>query len=194
MKRRLLRILLPLSTLLFPAVVYAHPGTLAQHIFVNGVIHPFTGVDHLLAMLAIGMWLSASRRNTQIAMLPLAMGTIVMSMFSAGYLGVIGQIDLLLAATVLLLGALLAFRFSGSSVLRVGTGLGICFLHAYAHGIEATAGQPMLGYSLGIALSSAALIAVGLVTGAYLRTHHAGLFRYSGWALIMAGAGMMAGF
>lgn len=53
-------ILTLLGTLAFPAIAFAHPGHDMAN-FVSGFSHPFTGIDHLLVMLAVGYWAGQSQ-------------------------------------------------------------------------------------------------------------------------------------
>src|SRR4051812_37933921 len=45
-----------ISIALYPAMALAHPGHSGPHGFAGGFVHPFTGLDHMLAALAIGIW------------------------------------------------------------------------------------------------------------------------------------------
>ena len=61
MKKMLLTIL---GIVAFPAIAFAHPGHEMAN-FASGFIHPFTGIDHLLVMLAVGYWAGKSQSSAR---------------------------------------------------------------------------------------------------------------------------------
>src|SRR5580698_9015430 len=103
----------------FPLVASAHiiPGS--PHSFHNGFIHPLTGFDHLLAMLAVGLWAS-QQRGRAVWLIPL---TFVCVMALGGALGLAGAYvpgaEWGIVASVLVLGGLIAtvMRFQPSSAM-----------------------------------------------------------------------------
>lgn len=151
MKTTIARILaLTLSLAALPAS--AHEGHATASSLVAGLAHPFMGLDHLLAMLGIGMW---SRRQEQ----PLALPVTFLAMMAAGALL---QGDFLAAegwilASVVAVGLLLfAARMPGWGAIAVVGLFG--FLHGQVHGHE----LPGLPSAAGYLTASAALLAGGL--------------------------------
>lgn len=147
------------------AAAQAHTGHGVEG-FVAGIVHPFLGLDHLLAMVAVGIW--------SVVMLPkgqrLAGPALFMAMLLAGALValtgfVLPQAEPGVAASVVALGSLLLLA------RRIGltTGLALisvaALLHGYAHGAELAAGQSFASYAAGFMLGSAALHGVGLAAG-----------------------------
>ena len=147
--------LIPFALCLLALPAAAHPGHAEASGLMAGLAHPFTGIDHLLALLGVGLW---SRQQQRGAWLPLAF--IVMMA-----LGAVVQIDIPIemgiAATVLLTGALLAAAVSlpaAAGVALVGT---FALLHGQAHGRELAGIASMAGFLL----ASAALLVTGRALG-----------------------------
>ena len=181
-----LRRLLPLIVLaLLPAApALAHPGH-GDGTFAAGLLHPLTGLDHILAMLAVG--LMAARRGGK-AMLgwPAAF---VLSMLAGYALGRVApgiSADPAVIASVIVLGA----ATISSKQAPFGLGLALiaaCGLtHGYAHGSEAPGGAGA-AFPAGFALSTIALHAAGLGFGV------AALNTRKPWMIRAAGAGVVLG-
>ena len=170
MKKNLSTPLLVLGLLLvLPGLASAHilPGT--AHSLRHGFVHPLTGMDHLLAMFAVGLW-AAQHRGRAVWMIPL---TFVSAMVLGGIMGVCGAsmpgAELGIALSVLALGTLIATatRFRPSlSMLVVG-----CFalFHGYAHGHEMPAAMSALSFSTGFVLATLMLHGLGMAAGLALQ-------------------------
>lgn len=151
---------LTVALLLLPGVALAHPGHDAST-FLNGVAHPLGGIDHLLAMIAVGILASRFEGMTRAA-LPLAfiaamsIGAIVAATGLA-----VGGVELMIALSLVVFGvAILAARklpvaFAGSAVAA------FALFHGYAHGAE-MAGTSLLAFGTGFVLSTALLHGTGL--------------------------------
>jgi urease accessory protein len=138
---------LALCLIALPAA--AHPGHADS--FAAGLAHPLTGLDHLLAMVGIGMW---SRRQEQ----PMAIALTFMAMMALGALAQFGATapEAWLAASVVLTGLLLVVkRLPAGAALAVAGA--IALLHGQAHGRE----LPQLASAAGYLLSSGALLLAG---------------------------------
>ena len=166
MKMNLSKSLLALGLLVFlPNMACAHilPGS--SHGFQDGFLHPMTGWDHLLAMVAVGLW-AAQHRGRAVWLIP---SSFVGVMLLGGILGVAGVqvpgVELAIAISVLALGALVATktRFTPSLSMTV-VGLFALF-HGYAHGHEMPAAASALPFSVGFVLATALLHAAGLAAG-----------------------------
>lgn len=159
--------LLAVAALLAPAAALAHPGIPGHtHGFGNGIAHPFSGLDHLLAMIAVGLW-AAQRGGRALWMAPLAFISV---MTLGGFFGMAGfgefpAIERAIAASVLIFGILVAtaVRLPLSANLFV-IGLFALF-HGYAHGAEMPATASGLTYALGFILATAILHLCGIVLG-----------------------------
>src|SRR5262245_1002701 len=131
-----------------------------------GFLHPISGLDHVLAMVAVGLW-GAQLGAPAIWVLPVAF-PLVMAL--GGMLGLMGVplpgIEYGIAASALLLGAAVAFEVRASLVvtaLLVGV---FAIFHGHAHGTELPQGQSALLYSMGFVIATGGLHAVGIGIGA----------------------------
>jgi urease accessory protein len=146
----------------------AHPGHLHDSAgFLAGFLHPLTGVDHVLFMLAVGVWIalrvSAARRGALLA-IPVvqgaAAGAVALPLSAAAW-------ELALAVSLIAMGALL-WRARGS-LLAVALAVLGAGLHAAVHWAEMPAGADALGYGFGMLAASVLLYALGGLVGVALR-------------------------
>jgi urease accessory protein len=135
-----------------PAV--AHPGHGAG--FTAGLLHPLSGLDHLLALLALGMWSRGQRHGMVLP--PSFLVTMALGASCAGILadGLLPALEISIAATVLLLGCLAAMARRMPPEWAVVL-VGVCgFLHGIAHGHELAGGAGSAGFLLASALAMGA--------------------------------------
>jgi urease accessory protein len=167
--------------------VFAHPQKGAAVGFVTGVLHPISGLDHVLAMVAVGLW-GAQLGAPAIWLLPVAFP---MVMAFGGMLGLMGVpvpgVEYGIAASAILLGAAVMLEFRpplGLAAALVGF-FAIC--HGHAHGTELPPNQSALLYSMGFVIATGCLHAVGIGVGTVYRwTWGEKLVRAAG-AVITAG-------
>jgi urease accessory protein len=148
---------------LMPALAHAHPGH--DHTgFGSGVAHPFQGLDHLLAMVAIGLW-AAQLGGRARWIVPLSfVGTLTLGAV-AGLAGLhLPGAEMGVAASVLLLGLLLlsAARLPLLASATIAALFALC--HGYVHAAEIPAATSTLGFLSGLIASTALLHALGLAT------------------------------
>ncbi len=157
------------STLLFAGPALAHSGTGLPGGFMAGFLHPLSGPDHLLAMVSVGLW-GAFLGRPLIVALPVIFPTV---MAIGGLLAMAGApappIELGIALSVVVLGALIAGAVSAPvwvACLIVGF---FAIFHGYAHGKELPSAADPIGYSVGFVLSTGLLhvcgIGIGLLHG-----------------------------
>jgi urease accessory protein len=165
--------------------VLAHPGHGGASLYA-GLVHPFTGLDHMLAMTAVGV-LAATKGGAAKWAWPCAfVGAMV-----AGYgLGVgfpgADVVEPAVLASVIVLGALIASAVNTPFALGLGliAAFGLC--HGYAHGSEAP-NHAGLTFPIGFVVSTAVLHGLGLGVGALaLRLRRP-------WVLRALGGGAMLG-
>ena len=145
------------------ASAWAHPG----HDGGAGFLHPFSGIDHLLAMIGVGMWawlLAASKRSAMFLVPGAFLGMMAIGA-AARFAGIkLPLVEAAILASVFLLGGLvLAAVQLPSAAAMVIVGLFAVF-HGYAHAIEAPAVGPG-GYILSFLVATAILNAAGLGMG-----------------------------
>ena len=183
-----LRLAAAAALILLPGLAQAHTGLHADGL-AAGALHPLTGPDHLLAMVAAGLW-AASLGGAARWITPAAF---VGTMALGAVLGVSGiplpGVEPLVAASVVGLGIAVAARLRVSAVaasVLVGV---FALAHGHAHGAEMPEMASPLAYGLGFAAVTAALHAVGLGAG---RLGPA-LARMAGAAIALAGVVMAVG-
>jgi urease accessory protein len=154
--------------ILFPALAWAHPGHVA------GFLHPFTGLDHLLAMVSVGLWAAQLGGRWRWAV-PLAF---VGSMALGGALGFAGLhlhfVEPMIAASVLVLGLAVSLRVKMKWPALVLVGAFAVF-HGVAHGAEMPPEASKLVYAVGFIAATALLHAIGVLGGALPRARWAGV-------------------
>ena len=150
---------------LLPTAAFAHPS-LTPHVdgFLAGISHPLTGLDHLLAMLSVGLW--ASQKGGRAMWLwPAAFVT---AMVAGGVMGMMGVglplVEPAIIASVLVLGVVIAATLSLPTVVGVAMIAFFGRVHGNAHGLEAPIGGAGL-YALGFVVSTITLHALGLAIG-----------------------------
>jgi urease accessory protein len=183
MAMRFGRPVLALAALGLALPALAHPGHGvdggAVGAFTTGLLHPLTGLDHLLALLAVGLWSRQQRQGVVLPPVWLVLMALGASM--APVLPAMPALETSIAATVLLLGVLAAFALRVPAALSVAT-VGLCgFLHGLAHGQELSG----MASGAGFLLASAALMVVGALPGARVR-------RLAGAAIGAAGVVLLA--
>jgi urease accessory protein len=180
--------------LALPWMAQAHVGADAgahHQGLIGGLIHPFTGLDHLAAMLSVGVWsaLVADRLRSMLAA-PLAFATMLLAGALLSRFGVsFPAVEPTIASSLLALGLLVASRAAlppVAAAVLVG-----CFalFHGAAHGQELV-GQAALA---GMVIGTMALHASGLALGVALKHRGAWLARATGVGVALYGAALLAG-
>jgi urease accessory protein len=133
--------------------------------FLTGLSHPVSGMDHVLAMVAVGLW-GAQLGAPAIWVLPLAFP---MMMAMGGMLGLLGMplpgIEYGIAASAILLGAAVMIEIRPPLVVAAILIGFFAIFHGHAHGTELPPGQSALLYSMGFVIATGSLHAVGIGIG-----------------------------
>ena len=174
---------------LIASPAYAHDGTGLAGGFAAGMLHPLAGLDHMLAMVSVGLW-GAFLGRPLIYALPMLFPAV---MALGGALGMAGlgfpPVELGIAVSVVTLGVMILFAVR-APVLAACTIVGIFALfHGYAHGAELPSAADPVGYSAGFVLSTGLLHLLGITAG-LLRSTPAGTvaLRAAGGAIALTGA------
>lgn len=140
----------------------AHTGDHAVAGFTSGLAHPFLGLDHLLAMIAVGLW-AAQQGGRALWAVPAAfVGAMVLGGLAAWTGGTLSQVETGIALSVLVLGLLVATRRQWVAPAGMALAAGFALFHGYAHGLEMPqAASPVL-YAMGFVLATVALHAAGI--------------------------------
>ncbi|MCL5043623.1 MAG: HupE/UreJ family protein [Gammaproteobacteria bacterium] len=186
------RLLLLAGALAVPGLAHAHPGHETLHGLFSGLGHPLFGFDHLLAMLAVGLW-GAQLGGRARWLLPVLFVGVMLSGGALGMLGVsIPVVEPGIIASVVALGLFLLWARQ-VPLLASGALVSLFALfHGVAHGTEMPLQVSALTYALGFALATAALHIVGLQAGSWLQRQSWPLVTRTLGALIgLAGLGML---
>ena len=165
-----------------PAWAHVQQGQAAG--FLAGLGHPVSGLDHILAMVAVGLW-GAQLGAPAIWLLPV---TFPVVMAFGGFLGLLGialpGVEIGIAASGILLGAMVAREARPPLWLAAALVGFFAVFHGHAHGTELPAGQSGLLYSMGFVTATGALHGLGIAIGL---VHRWGWGRH---ALRLAGLGV----
>jgi urease accessory protein len=185
------RLVLPSLLLFLPTLAQAHIVPGSSHGFQDGLMHPLTGWDHLLAMFAVGLW-AAQQRGRAMWQIPLAFVSV---MILGGVLGIAGAnmpgTELAIAFSVLALGALIATKTSVTPSLGMTVVGAFALFHGFAHGHEMPASAGALPFSLGFVLSTVMLHGLGVAAGLGLRSQPRAI-RYAGAVIAVSGLSLLA--
>jgi len=174
LKRRLLewdrhsitrRMAVVIVMLLCAPAAFAHPQKGEAVGFLTGFRHPISGLDHVLAMVAVGLW-GAQLGAPAIWLLPVAFPLVMAFGGMLGLMGVpIPGIEYGIALSAILLGAAVMFEYRpplGVAAALVGF---FAIFHGHAHGTELPPGQSALLYSVGFVIATGCLHALGIGIG-----------------------------
>jgi urease accessory protein len=182
--------------LIVALVLAAIPHTAFAHVeqgqaagFLTGLKHPWSGLDHVLAMIAVGLW-GAQLGSPALWLLPV---TFPMMMSLGAVMGLIGMglpgVEVGIALSSLLLGGMVMGEVRPKlavSVLLVGF---FAVFHGHAHGTELPPGQSGLLYSMGFVIATGCLHAMGIGIGLVHRWP-AGRLALRGAGALIAGMGL----
>ena len=157
--------LLCAALLLTGGPALAHDGTGLIGGFLSGFAHPLTGYDHLLAMVAVGLW-GAFLGRPLVVVLPVVFPTVMALGALLGMRGVpLPPVELGVAMSVLVLGGLIAAAVRApiwAACLIVGV---FAIFHGYAHGQELPSAADPVGYSVGFVSATGLLHVAGIGLG-----------------------------
>jgi urease accessory protein len=171
-----------------PALAYAHPAAGSVNGLIDGMAHPLGGLDHLCAMIGVGLW-AAQRGGRAIWLAPLAFIVVMAVGGSLGMLAIsVPFVERGTVASVLILGILIAASIRLPlllSVFIVGT---FALFHGHAHGAEMPHTASGLMYGVGFIAATALLHLIGVGMGLLARQTGAIWFmRCAGAALVLCG-------
>ena len=159
--------LINLYAFMFTPLAYAHPGHGFDHGLMSGFMHPILGWDHLLVMLAVGVW--AARQGGKARwQLPLAF---LSAMTLGAILGLVGMsfqgVETAIAASLMAMGLLLMLHLPLSRGVRVAFVAIFATAHGLAHGVELNQGawQGNVSPLMGMLMATAILHGVGYGLG-----------------------------
>ena len=179
-----------------PAVAFAHTGLGDGHDLVDGFMHPLTGIDHVLAMVAVGV-IAVQLGGRALWAVPLSF---VATMAIAGFSGIAGVVlpgvEAWIALSVSVLGAVISLRVKLPVVVAASVVAVFAVFHGYSHGLEMVRADAGVGFGVGFVSATALLhlagIGLGLLTGRLAASRARRLSQAAGGALVLAGAVLFA--
>ena len=186
----MLRFAVGLAALCLPALVLAHVGgdAVAHHGFAAGFTHPFTGIDHLLATLLIGLWSATSTRRWWVPPLAFVAMLLIGALLASAGLR-LPAVEPVIALSLVLLGALLAARAAWQAAAMAAVAGLFALFHGVAHGVELQGMEALAG----MVLATALLHGIGLFAGHALHRQCAWWPRAAGVAASLVGAVPLSG-
>jgi urease accessory protein len=181
---------------LIPTAALAHPGIGDAHGFVQGFAHPLGGLDHILAMVTVGIfaWQLGGRA---IWLVPLSF---VLAMAAGGVLAMLGVsvplVELGIALSVIVLGAVVALGVKAPLAIAMGLVGLFAIFHGHAHGTEMPLDASGSAYGAGFVLATALLhiagIAVGVAIGRVGDAYGRAAYRFGGALVALFGVAFLA--
>ena len=189
MKRTFLLLILLFNTA--PAWAHINAGPVTG--FVAGFAHPMGGLDHVTAMIAIGLW-AALKGGRAVLVWP---ATFVASMLAGGVLGMshlnIPLVEPGILTSVVVFGLLVTM----AAEIPLGAGAAIiavfAMLHGHAHGTEIPENAKGIEYLAGFAAATVLLHAIGVAAAMFSGSRYRNLARAGGAACMAIGFGLIAG-
>jgi urease accessory protein len=175
----------------------AHTGVGDTTSFAHGFLHPLGGQDHVLAMVAVGL-LAALMGDRALWLLPLSFVTMMAGGAALALDGArLALAEMGIAASVVALGAAIAFRRNMPVALAMAFVGFFAIFHGHAHGTEMPNTASGFAYGAGFVLATALLHACGIGLGSGLGTlaDHRGrrIAQLAGGAMALAGVAILSG-
>ena len=175
MRNKLLNTLILIAATALSTSASAHLGTDSgtHHTLVDGLLHPLTGLDHLAAMLAVGLWSALSATSARrIWLAPVAFAGMLLVGALLGLNGLaLPAVEPMIAASLLVMGLLVATRAQLPVAVTAGVVGVFAVFHGIAHGTELAGGGNGFAPLLGMLVATIALHLAGVGLGLALRSH-----------------------
>lgn len=153
------------ALLLIPALVSAHVERGQAAGLITGLEHPWSGLDHILAMIAVGIW-GAQLGSPAIWVLPITFPVMMSVGAMMGLLGIpVPGIEVGIAVSAVMLGVMIFGEFRPHMIVAMIMVGFFAIFHGHAHGTELPAGQSGLLYSMGFVIGTGCLHGVGILIG-----------------------------
>jgi urease accessory protein len=182
------------ATVLSSAPAFAHTAPGQAEGFVTGFLHPLSGLDHVLAMVAVGIW-GAQLKRPAIWILPVAF-PLVMSI--GGLLGIRGVplpgVEIGVAASAVVLGFAIALELRPPLWVAGVIVSVFAIFHGHAHGTELPKAAAPLTYAAGFVIATGLLHLCGILIGLVEKGPiGARLLRTAGGFIAATGVFLLAG-
>lgn len=174
---------------------FAHTGAEHASGMLHGLAHPVTGIDHILAMLAVGL-LAFRLGGKALWLVPLSFLVMMTAGGLAGFAGIgVPYIEFGIAASVMVLGGLIVLQVSLPTAAAMALVAFFAIFHGFAHGAEVPVDAAGASYILGFLTATGLLHALGIGLGlAAARLAGSSIFnRAAGGGIALAGAALLTG-
>jgi len=149
----------------FPSSAFAHVEQGQAAGFITGLQHPWSGLDHVLAMIAVGLW-GAQLGNPAMWVLPVTFPMVMAMGAMMGLMGIpLPGIEIGIALSAILLGAMVLGEVRPKLIVAAVMVGFFAVFHGHAHGTELPAGQSGMLYSMGFVIATGCLHAIGIAIG-----------------------------
>ena len=173
----------------FSTAALAHVGDHSHMSIAEGLLHPFSGLDHVLAMVAVGLWAS-QLGGRALWLLPLTFPAVMAVGAALGMSGIVlPGVEIGIAGSVLVLGAVVALTLRSSLAVSVPLIALFAALHGYSHGAELPANGSALTYAGGFVAATLVLHLAGVAMGLLANRRPV---RFAGGAVAVAGLALLA--
>jgi urease accessory protein len=143
----------------------AHITNVSGGGFAEGVSHPFSGLDHILAMVTVGLWASQLGRSA-CWVLPLTFPVVMATGAALGMADVpLPWVEIGIAASVIALGLMVALALKPSLTISIALIGLFAVMHGHSHGTELPQAVSPVAYSAGFVIATVVLHAIGLLIG-----------------------------
>jgi urease accessory protein len=185
---------LAIILVMFAGVLNAHEGGGISGGFISGFVHPINGWDHVVAMVAVGLW-GAFLGAPALWLLPLVFPLV---MAFGGALGVMGvpvpEVETGIALSAIVLGGMVAFALRPPIVITAIIVGAFAIFHGHAHGTELPNAANPVAYSLGFVVATGLLHLTGIAFGSAVRWPAGKLaVQMSGGVIALVGLGFLTG-
>ena len=182
-----LRVLLSFGILIAALPLAAHPLSVESGVG-SGLLHPFTGIDHVIAMLAVGIWV-VQRGSQYLWKIPLFFSLVLLAGVMLASTGIqLPMAETVIALSILFLGIVISLQPRVRTFVGMLMITGFAIYHGYAHGIAVPAGAITTEYLTGLWFSTALLLSIGIIVALFLQIVSNRVLRWSGAPLIGIGS------
>ncbi len=154
---------------LLPQQAFAHITQGPTGGFAGGFAHPLSGLDHFLAMFAVGVW-GAQMGGRSVWALPVAFPLVMTIGGFAGMAGVVlPYVEIGIALSILVLGLAIACKWRPVEIVPLALIAIFALCHGYVHGVELPSAADPAAYAAGFVLATGMIHVCGIVVGLLLR-------------------------
>lgn len=174
------------------APAFAHVSPEHSAGFMSGFVHPFSGVDHILAMVSVGLWAALIGGKSRV-LVPAAFVSMMIAGFALAIYGItLPFIEPAIVASVVALGLLVAMAVRLPVSASAGIVAVFALFHGNAHGLEMS-GTSAVQFATGFAIATVLLHVFGLALGLAIANGNQRLARILGAGTAVAGLALMIG-